>query len=186
MVRASIAANNLGEYYAALVAAQKAAHGDHYCDHHTVIRALANEPGCERYAELGVNEGATLACALLAWFDQVTGIDIALEPFRPAEGLFRAWATAYGAELRVMEQDSREPLPRPVDVLLIDSRHEVAHLREELRVHGPNVRRFVLIHDTAKYPELAAEAEQWAAESNSTVLQRETRGYGWMLLQRQA
>lgn len=176
MVRAQIRASSLADFYGQIVQAQCDAHGPEYCSHHLAIWQAASE--CESYLELGVNQGATLACAVLAGFRRVMGIDLSLEPFRAFEGLFRGRAT-------VLEQDSRRPLPRPheaIDFLFIDSLHEAAHMREELRVHGPNVRKYVLAHDTAKYPALAHELERWAALNLWTVHEQQASGAGHILL----
>lgn len=180
MIAADIQADSLPSFYRQLVAAQELAHGKGYCSHHAVIAKAGLEGGT--YAELGVNQGATLACALLAGFRRVVGVDIALGPFRRYEGLFRA----FGDHWEVREHDSRLDLKEPVDFLLIDSRHEVHHLASELATHGPNVRRWMLVHDTAKYPMLAKLCETWCARTHWTVRQTESRNIGWMLLERRA
>lgn len=188
MVKASIQATTLEEYYAKLVAAQEAAHGVGYCSHHYAIRQAAKDDGCASYAELGVNQGATLACALLAGFKRVVGVDVALDPWKPFQGLFWAFADASGQRLSLAQQDSREPLRHhyPVDFMLLDTVHEAAHLREELRVHGPNVRRQILVHDTASVPALHVEAVGWGLRNGWTVQQRSLCSVGWTLLFRQA
>lgn len=183
MIHVHSKATTLAAYYADLVAGQTAAHGPDYTAHHACIREC-RETGAESYAELGVNQGATLACALLAGFERVVGVDIALAPFLPAEGLFRAYVDRLGKHLIVRERDSRLPLSLSVDFLLIDSRHTVDHLRDELRVHGPHVRRFILLHDTLTFPYLGVEAGRWAERNGWTVHLRSTCGHGHTLLSR--
>lgn len=185
MIRADIHASTLTEYYEQLVMAQQLAHGFEYTTHHTAIRQAAAE-GCRSYAELGVNQGATLACALLAGFGTVVGVDIALEPWRPAEALFRAHVSRTGQALYMIERDSRMALPITPDFLLIDTRHETGHLRQELTAHGFYVVRFILIHDTAAVPALHNAAVAWGLRAGWTVQQRDTRSVGWTLLRRWA
>lgn len=182
MIRADIHATTLGEYYRLLVAAQESAHGPGYCSHHPVIASKVDT--CASYAELGVNQGATLACALLAGFKGVEGVDKDLGPLRPAEGLFRAYARNHSQHLSLWEQDSREPIGE-VDFLLIDSLHTADHLRDELAVHGGYVKKFILAHDTFKYSSLQRELDRYARQSGIWTIQ-ETRasGAGWTLLAR--
>lgn len=184
MIRAQITADTLEEFYRQIVAAQEAAHGKGYCSHHVAIRGAAAE-GCESYAELGVNQGATLACALLAGFQWVYGADHDLSHFHAHAHLFWLWRRQNGVTLELWNQDSRLPLGRPVDFLLIDSTHTAAHLREELAVHGPHVRRFILVHDTAHVPALHIEAVTWGLKNHATVQHRESSGFGWTLLKKQ-
>lgn len=176
MVRVPItSAASLEDLYNQLRAGQEAAHGSDYCSHHSVIRKLATS--CRSYCELGVNQGATLACAILAGFEHVVGVDIALGNLEPFTGLFEGKAT-------LLEQDHLAPLPFAVDFLLLDALHTAKGLKAELEAHGDMVRRHLLIHDTAAHPELHVTACVYAAARDWTVHSRETRGYGWTLLSR--
>lgn len=67
--------------------------------------------------------------------------------------------------------DSRDPaplsvagLPSEIDVLFVDTLHKYEHVRDELAVWGPRVRRdgIVLLHDTDAYPEVRHAAEDYA------------------------
>ncbi len=40
------------------------------------------------------------------------------------------------------------PLPYDVDLLFIDTWHVYGHLKRELTLHAPHVRRFIALHDT--------------------------------------
>ena len=40
------------------------------------------------------------------------------------------------------------PLPFDVDVLFVDTWHVYGHLKRELALHAPRVRRFIAMHDT--------------------------------------
>lgn len=176
MVRVPIAsASSLEDLYAQLRTGQEAAHGADYCSHHSVIRKLAS--GCRSFAEVGVNQGATLACAILAGFEHVLGVDIALGNLEPFTGLFEAKAS-------LLEQDHLAPLPFAVDVLLLDCDHTAKGLKAELEAHGDMVRRHLLIHDTAAHPELHVTACVYAAARDWTVAQRDGGRYGWTLLSR--
>lgn len=177
MVRAEVAARSLEELYGKLVDSQRRAHGWDYVSHHDIIRAAARN-GCRSYLELGVNQGTTLACAILAGFSPVTGVDRAPERLEPHGGLF------YG-RAAVLAQDSRIPIG-PVDFLLIDSLHYPDHLRAELNAHGPNVSREILIHDTSANPALYDVVVEWVARRDDEwkIVTRDTRLVGWTLCRR--
>lgn len=180
MILANISAQTLGAFYQQIVASQEAAHGEHYCAHHDAIRRHASS--LYAYAELGVNQGASLACAMLAGFETVIGIDRSFEPLREFEPLFLAEARERRTALYLWERDSREPI-WAVDFLLIDSHHTAEHIREELAAHAGMVRRYILAHDTAKHPALHAELEKLEGWE---VAERETRGVGYTLMRRVA
>lgn len=177
MIRVPLtSAKSLYDLYAQLVEGQEAAHGADYTSHHAIMRALRS-PVCRSYAEIGTNQGATLACAILAGFTHVVGVDICLAHLEPCTSLFAGKAT-------LLEQDHLAPLPFAVDMLLLDAVHTAAGVKAELEAHGDMVRRFILIHDTAAHPELHVTAAVWAARRDWTVAQRDARGYGWTLLSR--
>lgn len=180
MVRVEIRSGTvtLREYYWQLVEGQEAAHGAGYCAHHYEIDAAALE--CRSYAEVGVNQGATLACALLAGFAEVTGVDIAPENWRPYGHLFREMPAFRG----VYPQDHLAPLPFAPDFLLLDCAHTVAGLRAELEAHGPTARKYILIHDTGTFSELHREACRWAALHGLTMAGWSMKGAGHTLLKR--
>jgi len=178
MIRAHIQATNLADFYVNLVAAQTGAHGDAYCAHHYPIFAWAD--GSATYAELGVNQGATLAAALLAGYRRVIGVDRCLEPYRVYARLFDEYVARTGQELIMLEQDSRVSVG-PVDFLFIDSDHRPDHLRQELAVHEPAVRRYILGHDTAAHVALHHELTSLAGWS---VVDQERSNVGYTLMGR--
>jgi len=177
MVRVPIKqARSIQDLYRQLVAGQKQAHGPDYCRHHDAIRRLADPEAV--YAEIGVNQGATLACAILAGFREVVGVDTRLELLEPCRKLF-AHPTC-----TLLEQDAEDPLPFPVDVLLLDAQHTVAAVAGQLRAHGANVRHHIVIHDTAAMPALHVEACYWASCNRWAVAERSMASVGFTLLSR--
>lgn len=173
MVRADVQARTLSELYLNLRTAQQQAHGADYTLHHRWI--WCHGKGGGSYAELGVNQGATLACALLSGFRRVVGIDINLWLLEPHRGLFdRAILT---------QRDSREAWFMPVDFLFIDTVHTVEHVAAELAMHAARVRQRIMVHDT-EAPGLYTFVATWAADHGWTVEHRETRSVGFTVLKR--
>lgn len=180
MISADIQAATLEEFYNALVEAQRKAHGGDYCIHHEVIRQLARTDWV--YVELGVNQGATLACAALANYNRVWGYDIKIDPIKRYWHLFEQ----SGYKIDVRRLDSRNPLPLGgADFLFIDSVHTAVHLRSELKVHADQVRHHILVHDTGTHLEMLRELITFCnATPDWEIIATEARGVGHTLLQR--
>lgn len=184
MVTANVTATTLEQLYAQLVAAQKKAHGEDYVLHHDVIRECLKE--CSSYAELGVRQGTTLACATLAMPGFIVGVDRDLSPVLPFWPLFEKYCEhRMLTEVHLVRQDSRIPFERPFQFLFIDSYHTTAHLREELAAHGRNVGRYLLVHDTTAVPALFSELQRWVSMTPGwSIVQHETRSVGFTLCRR--
>jgi len=184
MIRAQIEASTLEEYYTKLRAAQEKAHGAGYTAYHDCIREHCGIAA--HYLEIGVNQGASLAAAMLGGFVVVEGMDINLSNIAPHRHLFGDYCQRARIVMDLWECDSLAFEPKDVDFLFIDGNHQTAHVAAELNRHGPHVTRFILLHDTAKYRELHPLAERWAGANGWTVQERNTSGAGHTLLERQA
>lgn len=71
----------------------------------------------------------------------------------PVDGTprWQAFARAVGASLRldfVRGDSASTRLTDPVDLLFIDTFHIYGHLRRELDLHAPSVRKYIILHDT--------------------------------------
>lgn len=152
LISARVEASTLTEYYDKLCALQCGRHGADYILVHDEIRGRLR--GCDSYTEFGINQGATLAAALLDRPKTVHAYDIRLGWYTEAAHLFTEYAVEHGIDYGVTESDTADCIIDPVDVLYIDSLHEHDHLVKELAIHGDRVNRFIIIHDTHSYPEL--------------------------------
>ena len=135
----------LKDFYSEIRSAHKKAHGDLYVAHHDKMMELATE--CTSYRELGVNQGATAAAVVLAGIRDIHLIDINMSKFEPYKHLFESHVDTFN----VVAESSIKNNPlndRPVDMLLIDSLHNASHVKDELRVHAPSVKKYILFHDT--------------------------------------
>jgi len=139
--------SDLPRYYAELCRIQAEAHGEDYLLVHEEIRRCLSD-GCESYTELGVNQGATLAAAVLHGAKTVMGYDISLVNYWPAAPLFSKYVGHSGTELGVFAANSLEISLDPVDVLYIDTVHNFKQLSAELNLHSNKVNRYIICHDT--------------------------------------
>jgi len=122
-------------------------------EHLPVLRRYAAAVTNGRAAELGVR-GVVSTWALLLGLSEaghaaptLLSVDIA-----PSPGIEEAQRAAAGVGIAhhfLLEDSTRVVLPGgPVDLLFIDTWHVHAQLARELAHHAPNVRRWILLHDT--------------------------------------
>lgn len=148
MISAKIEADNLPEYYKKLYELQAGAHKPSYMLVHDEIRARLSEDKDYTYTELGINQGATLAAALLLNPPVVRAYDIKLGWYLDAQHLFEQYSNEKEIDYRAEEADSLAITLEPTDVLYIDTLHKYHHLIQELNLHANNVRKYIICHDT--------------------------------------
>lgn len=139
----------LPEFYVEIRRQHEDAHGSEYCWQHDAMQKLM--VSCKSYKELGTHQGASAAAACLTAPRSVTLVDISFEKWRPFEHLFRDYCDENKIKLEVNEISSTDPASvSPVDLLLIDSNHQPAHLQRELQMHAHLVQKYIVLHDTSR------------------------------------
>ena len=138
---------NLLEWYEEANTFQCNAHGKTYTAFHNVIKEYLEEG--DKYKEFGTMQGVTAACALTKKPSSVELVDINFTRFDPYRPIFKEYCKENDITLKeyAMSSDSLG-CSSEVDMLLIDSKHEVGHMRRELAAHGHNVRKHIVAHDT--------------------------------------
>ena len=159
LISARIDAATLREYYAKLYTLQSDAHGPDYMLVHDEIGKRLR--GCDSYTEFGINQGATLAVAMLENIATVRAYDIKLGWYTQAASLFEKYAAKHLIDYKAAEIDTLDCVIDPVDVLYIDTLHEYDHLTKELARHGDKANRFIIFHDTFAQPELKRAVRQY-------------------------
>ena len=139
------------EFHESIKTQQEQAHGEHYCAMHDAILRYWTEGKCKDYLELGTHQGGTASHAmLLPGVENVQLIDIDMSRYRK---FLAPLATKHCAKnkinLKVKEMDSRAlGSTADCDMLVIDSVHNPAFMQQELAMHGHNVRKYIIAHDT--------------------------------------
>ena len=175
---------DLPGYYQALRALHAEHHQPAYLLVHEELRARL-VAGCESYTEMGVNQGATLAAALLLTPPRVRAYDISLANYRPAQHLFEGFAAENAVDFAVLEADSLRCWIGPTDLLYIDTRHERKHLARELARHECQVRRYIVCHDTHSSAGLRQAVEEFAERNHTWRIVADCReNKGFMTLAR--
>ena len=137
--------NSLAEYDKALFSAQAEAHGDDYMLVHEEIKKQLI--GCNSYTEMGVNQGATLATALLTGVKKVRAYDIKLDAYNPAKQHFDKFVIDTSIDYEILEVSTLECNIEKTDLLYIDTVHIAEHLIKELARHADNAKK-IIFHDT--------------------------------------
>jgi cephalosporin hydroxylase len=155
-------------------------------DNHRALIRYGKE--CQVIRELGVAQGGTLAALLRTRPKKLTGIDIASNRFMPYMKYFTTYADRHGIEFEFIERNSLdESSAAPCDLLHIDSRHTHDHLFEELRLHGPLVKKYIVCHDTNNAGLLMAIAKYITLGNPGwQIIEHHSKNVGFTVLKRLA
>jgi hypothetical protein len=140
----------LKQFHKEIVRQQTEAHGEHYCDHHEVIKERMKE--CDSYMELGTHQGGTASAALLTKPKKIVLVDNDMSRYRKfLQPIAEEFCLKHKIILKEIEQDSThlKSSGGPVDFLLIDSYHHPQHMSRELMTHQVNIKKYILAHDTS-------------------------------------
>lgn len=176
--------NTLEEFYDSICSQQKKGQGEYYCNHHRAIEKYGKE--CATYKELGVAQGATLACALRQNFKGVYGIDWELKHYNK---YLKPIAEKYAKEnnidftVKAINSIDKKSLST-VDLLLIDSTHHASHLKKELDLHASSVNKYIIAHDTWSSKELHQCLENFCKSSDWNIIERDKSRFGHTVLKR--
>jgi len=179
---------DLVEFYKDIREGQEGEHGDEYCQQHDAIKKFGAE--CESYRELGTHQGGTLANALLSGFTYVEGVDIDMSRYhRFLKPHAERYAKENGIQLKIVQTDSigLGSIGKAVDMLLIDSLHKAFHMSQELQLHGPSTKKYIVAHDTWSCPELHKCLEDFCKQYPEwSVHERGTVNVGYTVLKKNA
>ncbi len=181
MFSAKIDANNLPDYYKALYKLQADAHKPSYLLVHDEIRNRLTD--CESYTEMGNNQGATLAVAVLQHLKRVRAYDIKLGWYLEAQHLFENYAHDNNIDYKVFEMDTLECIIEPTDLLYIDTLHRYDHLTKELQRHANKVKKYIIFHDTHAMKGLNQAVNEYVHQnSNWSIVTNCTENVGFMTI----
>lgn len=128
------------------------------------LRALAQ--GLDLAVEFGVKRGGS-STALLLGAARVLSFDLV------ATAEARALRRLVGDRWTYRIEDSRAAQVPECDLLLVDSLHTYAQVRDELAAHGHKARRYLVFHDVTTFGEVGADGEtgcqQWTYVRGQSV-----------------
>lgn len=168
---------------------QEEAHGVDYCQIHDAITKYLKE--CKSYMELGTHQGGTASAAMLTKPNRVFLVDMDMSRYNKfLAPLAQEWCDKYDIELIVKESDSTSiGTINMTDMLVIDSYHHPDHMKKELNLHGSNVRKYIIAHDTSVVNGKPNESlyqcmKQFADTNGWEVVERGTTNVGYTVLKK--
>lgn len=127
-------------------------------EHLPTLRAYSNR--CSHVTEFGVRHIVSTWALIAGRPLTVVSYDIS-SPGDEAINQLREIASDSGVAFRFHHQDVRLVTIEPTDLLFIDTYHTETQLREELKRHANNVKRWIILHDTETFGEKGeAESER--------------------------
>lgn len=142
-------ATTLEEFNKEIRRQQEDAHGSDYCQIHDAIRKYMVD--CDSYMELGTHQGGTASTALLCNPKAAMLVDKDMSRFKKVlEKIAIKYCKDNNIAFVAMEEDSTSSKTRfNTDMLVIDSYHHPNHMKKELDMHGNNVNKYIIAHDTS-------------------------------------
>ena len=182
-------AETLEDFYSQIRTQQEDSkhHGLHYCAHHDFIQKYM--PECDSYKELGLHQGASAAAALLGGAKEVHLVDCTLERYNQQKHLFEKFAEENNVSLNVYEMSSIDKqCAAQTDMLLIDSLHKWYWTIQELELHAPVTKKYIVLHDTTivagRPSAIGPGIREWCKHNDWKVLEEETKNVGSMIIKR--
>jgi predicted O-methyltransferase YrrM len=178
---------NVEEFHEEICKIQKKAHGDRYCEHHSVIQKMIKDHDCKSYKEFGTHQGASAAAAMLAMPNKIQLVDTDFTKYRKyLKPLAESYCKENNIDLKIYETSSASisSLGDPCDLLFIDSLHKAYHLEAELELHKNSVRKYILFHDvnnTRGFPEVI---HKFCNQNDWKVIERSDSREGYMLIKK--
>ena len=166
---------------------QEEAHGKDYCAIHDAITKYMKD--CKSYMELGTHQGGTASVAMLCKPSRVYLVDIDFTKYNKfLKPLAEKWCDTNNIELIVNQTDSTGfGAINMTDMLVIDSYHHPNHLQKELDMHGRNVKKYIIAHDTSilhgkMNDSLFQVLNAWASKNQWKILERVTKNVGYTVI----
>lgn len=120
---------------------------------------------CTHVTEMGSRFGASTKAFLNAPVS-LRAYDLDIHP--PLMELFKQ-ARKVGKDVEYIKGNTLEILIEPTDMIFIDTWHSQAQLREELKLHGNQAKKYLAFHDTHTYG-VRDEQTDWAANPNRKAM----------------
>ena len=181
------------KFHKQIVQQQEAAHGEHYCAMHKAINAFGQKVNVKSiwnwvHIKAGQQSNAMM---LKPKPEKITLIDIDMTKYnsflKPIAEKHCKWEKI---ELDVRQTDSTGfGAIEDVDMLVIDSVHKAAWMSKELDLHGKNVRKYIVAHDTMRLfdrvdEQLHTTLTEWGDVNGFRVVDRGEASVGYTVIMR--
>jgi hypothetical protein len=128
-------------------------------EHGVTLRSYAEK--CDHVTEFGVERIGSAWALLAALPKKLVCVDI-VHPSSIGASLDEITNAAKeaGVEFQFIHANDLEISIEPTDMLFIDTLHTYPQLSRELLQHAPNVKKYILMHDTETYGVVGSEPGQ--------------------------
>lgn len=186
----------LEEFNSEIRRQQEEAHGEEYCAIHDAIKRYMKD--CVSYLELGTHQGGTASVAMLSNPQRIYLLDIDMSRYNKfLAPIAKKYCLENQIQLSVEQGDSTssgtktylETTVSTVDMLVIDSYHHSNHMLKELNLHGKNVQKYILAHDTSRLlgkenDSLYQCLKAWSDKNGFVETERGTTNVGYVVMKR--
>ena len=179
----------LEEFHSEITKQQQEAHGEGYNDIHEAIQKYIKV--CDTYMELGTHQGGTAAAAMLSKPKNMILVDIDMSRYyKFLSPIADKWCAEHNINLTLKQCSSIElGSIANTDMLMIDSVHNPNHMNKELALHGGNVNKYIIAHDTSVLmgqPNdiLFRVLEDFAQNKGWKIVERGTKNAGYTVLKK--
>jgi hypothetical protein len=117
---------------------------------------------CRHITEFGTEKGISTTAFLYAGPETLVCYDKA--PKADEIIMLEVLTAGNGTTFLYIEADDRAISIAPTDMLFIDTDHTYAQLKEELRLHSDQVKRWIVLHDTEAFPGMYRAVEEFLGE----------------------
>lgn len=176
-------ATSLEDYYDKVITMKDSVTNVEY---HSVIKNLMEE--CDSFTEFGMCQGPSIAAAMLTNPKKVRGYDVTFKWFGPAKSFFESYAKEHNIDFVAFETDTAKcKTIDETDMLHIDSKHTYKHATAELKRHAPQVRKYILLHDTTQRPEVYKAVQDYIKNVDNSwkIIKRSEVGVGYTIMKRE-
>jgi cephalosporin hydroxylase len=141
--------------------------------------------------ELGTHQGGTAAAAMLAKPKEIVLVDIDFSKYyKFLAPIAEKWCKENNINLKIKSCSSVDlGSLHNSDMLVIDSVHTPQHMTAELSLHGGNVNKYIIAHDTSVLmgrpnDVLFKVLEQFANANKWKIIERGTVNAGYTVLKK--
>ena len=181
------------KFHKQIVEQQEEAHGKHYCQMHQAIKRFWSEGDCKKYMELGTHQGGSASNAMMLdpTPKKITLIDIDMSKYNSVlKPIAEKHCHSNKIELDVRETSSIGfAAVEGTDLLVIDSVHKAGWMQKELDLHGKNVRKYIVAHDTKRLfdqvdEQLHHTLVEWGKRNGFILVDRGEASVGYTVIAR--
>lgn len=139
---------------------------------------------CQTICEFGVYTGLSTTAFMMGHPQKLTSYDIYPDNFLVRD-ILENYARDHNIDFQFKTDNSLKVQIEETDLLFLDTVHEREHVYQELKLHAPKTKKYIMIHDVAACePVLDAVIDYIKYDKNWKIKEHCNRGSGLMVLEK--